>query len=1104
MRWSWLSACVLLAACNDPGASPLESARSHALRQAARQGIASADMPVLEPLAEHRAVGSTVERFAQVIDGLPVYHRELRMLLRDDGSLVTSTGRVFSARTRRSSPRFVDDEAAAIRRAVRHSYGDRAVRVEASRARKVWIPQPGVPDDSAELVAAWVVEAYTSEPTATSGDLRRTIIAGDGRVLADETLVADAAFSYRVWAEAIGEKQPADGPTADATPHPTGVPDKSYPAYVAPSLVSVDSLNDPGDPWLGVDATTTTGNNVDAYADLSAPNGLGSGDFRATASGSTFDHSYDTSKGPLVDTDQQMASITSLFYVLNWLHDFWYDAGFDEQAGNAQLSNYGRGGVEDDVLLAEAQDNAYGGARNNANMSTPDDGMSPRMQIYLWSGRDTRTMTLQPSGRKPEIGGAVYGPKNFTVIGQIVAGVDAGGASPTDGCTAPLDSVGGKVLLVDRGNCTFKTKTLAAQNAGAIALMVANNVGGDIPPGLGDDSTLPDTVTIPSISVTQAEGAAIRSELASGSVSATIHRAVAPELDGALDATLVAHEFGHYLHHRLAFCGNAMCRALSEGWGDFVALMLLARSGDDLTGAYPFSVYATQGYAGDPGYYGIRRAPYSVDFGINALSFRHMADREPLPTTHPIQPSNNNSEVHNAGEVWAAALWEGYVALQQQGGGTFDEIRAKMARYVVTGLAMTPIEASPMEARDAILAAALAADPADHATLIAAFARRGFGSCAVPPDKNSIDFIGIVESTVVAGNPQMVSFALTDGCDDDGVLDTGETARVRIRVANQGHAPLANLTFTITSQLAGVTIVSPPVQLDHLDPFATTDLDLEVALEPGLTEAIAGDLALQVTSSGGCEAVSKIPVAFRFNIDDVPLASAADSFDAFYSPWSPWTAAWSHVRETPLDGSWHGIDLAVQSDVSLTSPYLVASTNQPVTLSFTHRYAFELGTKAWDGGVVEVSNDNGVTWRDVAMLTTQTGYSGTISDESNNVLAGRLGFIGANAAWPDHETVTLDLGTALAGDVFQVRFRIGTDGGTGDYGWDIDDVALSGIVGTPFPAQLPDDGSCVLTEPPRDDTIYSGGGGCCDTGRRSNGVFALLVLGLLLRRRRRR
>jgi hypothetical protein len=92
---------------------------------------------------------------------------------------------------------------------------------------------------------------------------------------------------------------------------------------------------------------------------------------------------------PLAFYTQSMAAMTQLFYVNNWMHDWWYDSGFDEAAGNAQADNFGRGGIAGDVLLAEGQDAALEGARNNANMSTPMDGASPTMQMYLWTSLDT-------------------------------------------------------------------------------------------------------------------------------------------------------------------------------------------------------------------------------------------------------------------------------------------------------------------------------------------------------------------------------------------------------------------------------------------------------------------------------------------------------------------------------------------------------------------------------------------------------------------------------------------------------------------------------------------------------------------------------------------
>jgi large repetitive protein len=1084
-----------------PAATAMQSARIHIERLAGTWGVAPGTLPALTELGEVPTAGGTIARLAQTIDGMPVWGGELRALVRPGGELATISGTLVGTLAPRNRAQFRFDEAGAIDRAVSATYRDRTgVAVQDARAKRVWYRLGD------RLVAAYAVEALTTRGSSTTADGFRTILDGaTGRVLARTNLTADA-FTYSVFAETTAEKHPLDGPTVDATPHPTGVPNGYYPAYLAgPSLVSVDSLSATGDPWLPAGATETNGNNVDAYVDLNTPDGMSSGDFRAgVTSADTFGYVYDTAVGPMVSTNQQKAGVTSLFYVLNWLHDFWYDAGFTETAANAQLSNYSRGGIEGDPLHAEAQDNALGGSRNNANMFTPGDGMSPRMQVYLWTGKEDRALTLTPSNRAPPTGGASFGPSNFDISGTLIVGDDGAGVNPTDGCTAFTNTVSGQIVVVDRGNCTFKTKALNIQTAGGIGMLLVNNVTSSTPPGMGEDSTITTTITVPALSVTMAEGSTIKSEIAAGTVSATLHRTVTQELEGSLDSTLIAHEYGHYLHHRLSLCENKMCAAMSEGWGDFSSLLLLARPGDNLDGAYPFSVYTTQSFSGDPAYYGIRRAPYSVNLAINSLSYRHMRDGEPLPTEHPFLPSNTNSEVHNAGEVWASALWEGYVALQKAG-TDFLAVRKKMQQYVVAGLLLAPPEASPMETRNALLAAARAASPEDAELLAQAFAKRGFGSCAVAPPPDSVTFAEIVESKVVAGNPTLDALTLVDTCDEDGVLDSGETATLKIRVANTGGARLTDVQLAVKSAAPGVTIMTPPTTLAQLDQFATTDLEVEVQLD-GATAPVAGDLSLTITATGGCEPTVTLPVAFRLNTDDKPDASATDTFDATTSIWDPWTAAWEHIRESSLDGAWHGDDLPIGSDVRLSSPLLHASETEPLVITFQHAYSFEVGNgQNWDGGVLEYSIDDGNTYQDVATLGINPGYTGALTADSGNELGGRMAFTGTNASYPNADTVTLDFGTQLAGQAFRFRFRIGTDQGTGAPGWTIDDVAFSGIVGTPFPAQVGDDGLC---EPivPDDDDIMSGGGGCCDAGplRGAHVGLAVGVLALVLRRRRAR
>ncbi|MEO8699802.1 MAG: M36 family metallopeptidase [Kofleriaceae bacterium] len=1108
----------------------------HVERLAPAWGVQAAALPGLEPIGEIAVRGGTIVRLRQSIAGLPIEGGELRVLVKPTGEVATVSGTLIGSDVSRTAPATSDDEVGAIAIAVgtamkttfdrstlqrsqknRLVFGGRSgeIDVESAIARQQWHREGD------RLVAAWIVEAYAGPATSTTSEAFHAVVV-NGKVVAQRSLTADSNFQYRVFAEADAEAHPFDGPIQDSSPHPTGAPDGTYPPFVLPNLVTVDGLNVTHDPWLTLGKTETNGNNVDAYADLTAPTGFSNGDFRATTTAAgVFDRSYNTALAPGSSQAQQMAGITSLFYGINWLHDFWYDAGFTEEAGNGQDSNLGRGGEDRDAIIAEAQD--FSG-RNNANMSTPADGLPPRMQVFVWSGKETRTLTITPANRTPVTGFANFGPNNFDITGALVVAVDA--TAPTgDACSPLTNNVTGKIVVIDRGTCGFKSKTLQAQNAGAIGVILANNAAGAAPPNLADDPTIVTPITIPTMPVTFEEGATLKTEIAGGVITAHFFRVVGTDLDGGLDSTLLSHEFGHYVHHRLQLCGTTMCGALSEGWGDFLALVTMARPGDNLEGAYPFSVYTTPSFSSDAKYFGIRRAPYSVNQAINSLSFRHMGAGEPLPTTHPFLVFGTNNEVHNAGEIWAATMWEVYVALQQSG-TDFVAQRTKMKQYVVAGLLLAPTDGSPTETRDAILAAALASSQADHDTMAAAFARRGMGSCAVSPDRDSTTFTGIVESAVVAGKatPGTPVAAELTSCDNDGVLDGGETARITLPIANTGNAALTNATVTVTSTTPGITVVSAPVVIASLAAYASTEITVDVALDDTATTPLDGSFSIAIAAIGACNDPVTVEVPLRLNVDDVPAMSATDTFDTVTTVWTAPDAGWEPQRKTALDGIWHGTDAGQVSDVTLVSPALTAEQTIPVTITFSQAYSFELGGAiAFDGGVIEFSTDAGVTWTDISTLTTigygTTPIDGTPGGPGSNPLAGRLAFIGQNTAFPDFETVTLDLGTQLAGMTFAIRFRIGTDAGVGAPGWNINDLAFTGIVGTPFPVQVADTGTCMVTPMPDAgpgpvgpdsgvDPMNPGDddGGCCDAGplRGGNVAVALFVgLVLVLRRRKR-
>jgi minor extracellular serine protease Vpr len=80
--------------------------------------------------------------------------------------------------------------------------------------------------------------------------------------------------------------------------------------------------------------------------------------------------------------------------------------------------------------------------------------------------------------------------------------------SPANGCTAISTVLTEKIALIDRGVCTFSTKIRNAQTAGAVGVLVVNNVAGD-PTAMGSDGTA-NQPTIPAAMLGKAEGTAIK------------------------------------------------------------------------------------------------------------------------------------------------------------------------------------------------------------------------------------------------------------------------------------------------------------------------------------------------------------------------------------------------------------------------------------------------------------------------------------------------------------------------------------------------------------------------------------------------------------------
>lgn len=105
------------------------------------------------------------------------------------------------------------------------------------------------------------------------------------------------------------------------------------------------------------------------------------------------------------------------------------------------------------------------------------------------------------------VGSSTFGAAlgDFNNFGTVTAPYTV--TTPANGCTAISTALAGKIALINRGACTFATKVRNAEAAGAIGVLVVNNVAGDPVAMAHDGGAFP---TIPAAMLGKAEGNSIK------------------------------------------------------------------------------------------------------------------------------------------------------------------------------------------------------------------------------------------------------------------------------------------------------------------------------------------------------------------------------------------------------------------------------------------------------------------------------------------------------------------------------------------------------------------------------------------------------------------
>jgi hypothetical protein len=182
----------------------------------------------------------------------------------------------------------------------------------------------------------------------------------------------------------------------------------------------------------------------------------------------------------------------------------------------------------------------------------------------------------------------------------------------------------------------------------------------------------------------------------------------------------------------------------------------------------------------------------------------------------------------------------------------------------------------------------------------------------------------------------------------------------------------------------------------------------------------------------------------------VPRVALAESFDGV--PGSGLPAGWvnsasgstgwgtvSTTAQSPPNSAFAG-DPAAISDSALTSPSIGIS-NPAAQVAFTHYYNLESGSEPFDGGVLEISLNNGpfIDITNAGGTFVSGAYDGRISTRYSSPISGRGAWSGNSGAFVN---TVVNLPVTAAGQSIRLRWRLATDSSTGSVGWYVDNISV--------------------------------------------------------------
>jgi len=374
--------------------APEAALRGFVTTNAAFFGLTKTQAGKLETVASYANPAGNLSwvELKQSLNGIPVFQGTIRAAIRKDGAIARTTGNLaggLSEASLATEPKISAAQAVVAAAATVGVVLDPAAVVEGSPAgsgqkqkltappfvkevevSRVYFPlEPGTATLAYAMVLWEKATAWYALVDAQSGQLlwRKNITN-------DQTQTA----TYSVY----DSDSPVPNSPTTATPG-SGIQGTPAARTTFTLISELPAFNNLG--WITDGGNTTSGNNADAGLDIDGVNGIDANG-RATGTNRVFDFTYtpggQTGGQAPTGAAYRNGVVTNLFFWSNRFHDRLYQYGFTEAAGNFQANNFGRGGAANDRVLAQAQDS---GGTNNANFSTPPDGQSGVMQMYIFT-----------------------------------------------------------------------------------------------------------------------------------------------------------------------------------------------------------------------------------------------------------------------------------------------------------------------------------------------------------------------------------------------------------------------------------------------------------------------------------------------------------------------------------------------------------------------------------------------------------------------------------------------------------------------------------------------------------------------------------------------